>query len=49
MAFFVFLMQVVPGQVGIYLGGGNTGVAQKLLYMAKGRPILKEMSGETMP
>ena len=41
MAFFVFLMQVRVGQVGIYLGGGNTGVTQEFLYMTEGGPVLE--------
>ena len=34
-AFLVFLSQMVVGQVSVNLGGGNAGVAQKLLDVAK--------------
>lgn len=49
MCFVVEAGQLGQAQVSVSLGGGESGVAQKLLYGAQVRSPLEEMGGKTVP
>ena len=49
MALGVFLLHVTGGQVRVHLSGGDAGMAEQLLNVPKGGPVLQQMGGKAVP